>query len=314
MGVESDQPLRAHRQNLGACWALGLLVAASCVTAQPLQLGERLEYTVSYQGILSAWQPFNIAKAVLEIDPQLQQINDERLLSAHLFVTTKRYSTAERFYPIRYTFRSWFEPAARYTRMVDELRREEGFSQSLLWFDQAEKVVQRYKRSNSRISKTEVLPTFLRQRYVTEMALPSGFRKKKEVELKLGMLDHLSLLYRMRMVALEPGTVIDLPASDGKDLIGYRVEVLGEELLSRGAEHRMTMKVKFEPQDRHEGGLDAIYVWYAMDRMRTPIRVYSSRLFGNIEFSLDGKQPGEHWRGEQPPQPLKKIDILELTE
>ena len=314
MCVESDQPLRAHRQNLGLCLALWLLASASCVTAQPLQLGERLEYTVSYQGILSAWQPLNIAKAVLEIDPQLQQINDERLLSAHLFVTTQRYNTAERFYPIRYTFRSWFEPAARYTRMVDELRREEGFSQSLLWFDRAEKVVQRYKRSNNRTSKTEVLPLFLRPRYVTEVADFSGFRKKNDVELKPDMLDHLSLLHRMRMVALEPGTVINLPASDGKDLVGYRVEVLAKERLSRGAEHRMTMKVKFEPQDRHEGGLDAIYVWYAMNRARTPIRVYSSRFFGNIAFSLDGKQPGEHWQGERPPQPPKKMDILELTE
>ncbi len=292
--------------------ALCLLSVASGVMSKSFQLGERLSYTVSYSGILSAWQPVNIASAVLEIDPQLQNINGETVISAHLMVSTEAYAMAERFYPIRYTFKSWFEPTARYVVMDDEMRSEKGFNQTLLWFDQNDKEVQRFKRSDDRMAKNEVLPPFLRQQYKSKETAPSGFRKKGGVELTLGMMDHLTLLYRMRLQRLKIGKVVELPASDGKDMTGYRVEVLGEERLSRATESQMTMKVKFVPQDRDEGDLDAIYVWYALDKARTPVRFYSGRDFGNIEITLDGKHPGLRWQGEREIQPTKKFNILDL--
>lgn len=292
--------------------ALCLLGVTSSVMSKSFQLGERLDYTVSYSGILSAWRPLNIASAVLEIAPQLQNLNGETVVSAHLLVTTEAYELAERFYPIRYTFKSWFEPTARYVVMDDEMRSEKGFKQTLLWFDQDDKEVQRFKRSDDRMAKNEVLPPFLRQQYSTEEAAPSGFRKKGGAELTLGMMDHLTLLYRMRLQALKPSKVVELPASDGKDMVGYRVEVLGEERLSRAAESQTTIKVKFVPQDRDEGDLDAIYVWYALDEARTPVRFYSGRDFGNIEITLDGNNPGLRWQGEREVQPAKKFNILDL--
>ncbi len=291
---------------------LCLLGVTSSLLSKSFQLGERLNYTISYSGILSAWQPLNIASAVLEIDPQLQNLNGETVVSAHLLVTTEAYAMAEQFYPIRYTFKSWFEPTARYVVMDDEMRSEKGFKQTVLWFDQDDKEVQRFKRSDDRMAQNEVLPPFLHRQYKAEESVPSGFRKKGGVELTLGMMDHLTLLYRMRLQALKSGKVVELPASDGKDMIGYRVEVLGEERLSRATESRMTMKVKFVPQDRDEGDLDAIYVWYALDKARTPVRFYSGRGFGNIEITLDGKNPGLRWQGEREVQPTKKFNILDL--
>ncbi len=292
--------------------ALCLLSVASSALPKSFQLGERLNYTVSYRGILSAWQPLNIASAVLEIAPQLQNINGETVLSARLLVTTEAYELAERFYPIRYTFKSWFEPTARYVVMDDEMRSEEGFEQTLLWFDQRGEVVQRFKRSDDRMAENEVLPPFLRRQYRTEERAVSGFRKKGGAELTRGMMDHLTLLYRMRLQVLKPRKVVELPASDGKDMIGYRIEMLGEERLSRAAESQMTMKVKFVPQDRDEGDLDAIYVWYALDNARTPVRFYSGRDFGNIEITLDGKSPGLRWQGEREIQPTQTFNILDL--
>ena len=288
-----------------------LLFIALPVISQPLQPGERLEYTVSYQGILSGWSQSDIAKAVLEINPQECHINGETLLLAQLYVTTEEYQTAERIYPLRYTFRSWFEPAGRYALLIDEVKGEQGAAQQLLWFDRDKQAVRRYKRSDDRMSQTEVLPPFLRAQYMDENGKPSGFRSKGSSTLQQGMLDHLSLLYRLRLMALQPGKVVNLPASDGKDLIGYRVEMLGEERLQRSGESRMTMKMKFEPQDRYDGSLAAIYVWYTLDEGHIPVRFYSGRTFGNIEITLNGEQPGERWQGERSPEPPKKFNILD---
>lgn len=299
--------LRMPRLSLLLC----LLSFPYLAVGQSFQLGEQLNYTVSYRGILSAWQSLDIAKAALETEPQLQQIDNTMVLSAHLVVTTKPYDAAEAFYPIRYSFRSWFKPASYTTLLVDELRREKGFNQSLLWFDRSENQVHRFKRSDDHLLKKEVLPLFLRQKY--EMASGvSGFREKSGSELKSGMLDHLSLLYRMRLVTLESGDVVNLPASDGKGLIGYQVEVIGEERLFQGSETQMTIKVKFVPQDRDEGSLDAIYVWYALDERRIPIRFYSSRFFGDIEICLDGEIAGEHWHVEGADELPKQFNALDL--
>ncbi len=299
--------LRVPRLSLALC----LLALPLVAVGQSFQLGEQLNYTISYRGILSSWQPLAIAKGVLETEPHPEQIDNTTVLSARLIVTTKPYDRAESFYPIRYNFQSWFEPTSYGTLLVDEARHEKGFKQSLLWFDRSKNWVHRFKRSDDRLSKTEVLPLFLRQRY--EMALGvSGFRKKRGSELKPGMLDHLSLLYRMRLAPLKVGDVANFPVSDGKELASYRVEVMGEERLLQGSESQVAIKVKFEPQYLDEGSLGAIYVWYALDEGRTPIRFYSSRFFGDIEISLDGKTAGEHWREEEASEPPKHPSILDL--
>lgn len=290
---------------------VALLIVTSSATGQGLQPGERLEYTISYHGILSAWSQKDIAKAILEIDPQVHQINGESLLSARLFITTEAYKKAEQIYPLRYTFRSWFEPSGRYSLLIDETKEGAENTQQLLWFDQDKQTVRRYKRSDKRIAETEVLPEFLHAQYAKKKGEPSGFRSKGNSTLQQGMLDHLSLLYRLRLMALQPGKVVILPASDGKDLIGYRVEMLGEERLQRASESRMTMKMKFQPQDRYEGNLGAIYVWYTLDEGHIPIRFYSGRTFGSIEITLDGTHPGVRWQGERAAEPAKKFNILD---
>ena len=303
-----SQKLRLLGFTFVAVW---LLTSGASVVGQPLQPGERLTYTVSYQGILTGWTQSDIAKAILEIDPQAYRINGESLLSAHLFVSTEQYKMAEQIYPLRYSFRSWFEPTGRYSLLIDETNKEQETTQQLVWFDRDKQLVRRYKRSDDQKHASEVLPEFLQVQYATEGGEPSGFRSRGSTSLQYGMLDHLSLLYRLRLMALQPGKVVDLPASDGKDLIGYRVEMLGEERLHRADESRMTMKMKFQPRYRDEDDLSAIYVWYTLDEGHIPIRFYSGRTFGNIEVNLDGGQPGLRWEGERAPEPPPTSNILD---
>jgi hypothetical protein len=305
---QNDQPFIAV---LRLCLLLALLSPPLLVAAGSFKLGEQLDYTVTYRGILSAWQPLDIAQAALVNEPQLQEIDGKTVFSAKLVVTTQAYDQAEQFYPIRYTFQSWFEPTAQYALLVDEMGREKGFKQTLLWFDQKKEHVHRFKRSDDKLFKKEILPPFLRLQYRLDNGL-SGFRKKSGNDLKSGTLDHLSTLYRMRLVELKSGDVLDLPASDGKDLMGYRVEVIGKEPLLQGSNDRMTTKVKFVPQDRDEGSLDAIYVWYALDESRTPMLFYSSRFFGDISISLNGQRVGDHWHEKPTPQPSRNFNILDF--
>ena len=288
-----------------------ILVTEWAVASHPLHPGERLDYTVSYDGMLSGWSFTPIAKATLEIEPVEYQINGESALSARLTVSTEQFKTAERIYPIRYSFQSWFEPAGRYTLLVDETMVDGKLSKQLVWFDQEQKLVHRFKRRQDKLSATETLPEFLRLQYASESGKPSGFKAKSKVSLQQGMLDHLSLLYRLRLLELEQGRQITLPASDGKDLISYRIKILEPESLQRQGQSIPAFKMRFQPVYRDGEEMPYIYVWYSQDKRRVPLRFYSNRSFGSIDISLDGNQPGIPWRGNEPVEPPKSFNVLD---
>ena len=299
------------------CCLLSILVGAQSLVVEgaaaghPLHPGERLDYTVSYDGMLSGWRVIPIAKATLEIEPVEYLINGESALSARLTVSTEQFRAAERIYPIRYSFQSWFEPAGRYTLLVDETMVDGKLSQQLVWFDQEQKLVHRFKRHQDKPGAIEALPEFLRLQYASEAGKPSGFKAKSKISLQQGMLDHLSLLYRLRLLELEQGRQITLPASDGKDLVSYRIEVLESERLEREGQSLPALKMRFQPVYRDGEEMPYIYVWYSQDKRRVPLRFYSNRSFGSIDISLDGNQPGIPWRGREPVEPPKAFNVLD---
>jgi hypothetical protein len=104
------------------------------------------------------------------------------------------------------------------------------------------------------------------------------------------VLDRMGMLYLLRSRPLEPGQELQIPVSNGKDLIGYRVRVEARESIDRAGEAIAALRVMLQPRFDKGGSRGyRVHLWLSDDDLRLPLRFRSAKFGGAIELRLQAE-------------------------
>ena len=102
----------------------------------------------------------------------------------------------------------------------------------------------------------------------------------------LGPLDRIGMMLWLRRQQLAPGLVLQPAVSNGKQLVGYRLEVEGVEEIEWNGERRSSFLIRMEPPVNNDTDTSPTWLWLSRDEARMPLLLRSSRAFGSFEARL----------------------------
>ncbi|MGD8909837.1 MAG: hypothetical protein PVI92_10880, partial [Chromatiales bacterium] len=72
-------------------------------------LGESLDYTLRFRGLVTGFVELDIANLTLSVGPAMEEVADQSAYFTHMQLTTEPYKKAELIYPVRLDYRSWLD-------------------------------------------------------------------------------------------------------------------------------------------------------------------------------------------------------------
>jgi len=264
----------------------GLYAVAS--PAKTEDASGRLSYTVSYRGLLSLGMQMDIAGVELYLNPaEVDSKASDQPIEVN--VSTSAYDLSEALIPTRFCYRSHLHGEELATREADwwsrigskatrghlnfdrtnrrvlrlhaERRLEEGHDKE----QAADQLSKRFRQSGSAIDSER-----------NEAPYPSG----------VGPLDRIGMMLWLRQQRLAPGQVLQPAVSNGKQLVGYRLEVEEIEEIEWNGERRSSFRIRMEPRVNNDDDTDPTWLWLSRDEARLPLLLRSSRAFGSFEARL----------------------------
>ncbi len=263
------------------------------IQAAGAALPEQLTYKISYQGIFSGFIHLDIARADLRVAGETVKIAGRVAKVATLKVTTEPYRKAEVLFPVRYQYRSWYEPNGENALLVTESLQADEISNEMIWFDRDEGVGHRYEVKATASDGGKRPPLELLQKFADLQVWPAVLEESYQQGIgRDEMFDHLSMMQRLRVLDLQPGQVLDLPVFTGKQLKNYRVVVTSEPIEGK-AEESALLKLQIFSYDAAEDDVgQKTYIWLSADDQRVPLRFYAERAFGYLEAVLESGESG----------------------
>ena len=268
------------------------LIIQAPADAGQLKPGEKLEYTFSYQGIFTGYISMKIAHAEFAIQPTVVIINGQKTYLSSMELSTEPFSMVEMFYPIRYRYRSWFEPDQQTPLLVTEYLETDEVSEEFLWFDRENQQGYRYVKRESPKEGGTTPPDFLLDKAGIRQSDRSLMVNSHQKSFNGNEVwDYLSMLHRLRFLKLKPGQVIELPLYNGKEIKQFRVEVakgkLEEAGWNRSAYELSLTEVR---KGKDTKGMTTL-IWVSDDDERLPLRFYTKRAFGAVDGILETGRP-----------------------
>ena len=280
-----------------------LLLFPIWLSAAPMA-DERLEYTISYQGGLTAMVWLDICDAVLETSQQAVSVNGEPAYKALIEITSEPHEKMEELYPFRFQLTSFFSSDMQRSILFDKRKKTKKDRHEIIRFDWDEKVTERYKRlkpkqiaagaTNIEAGKNKTSDLFAFLGYDQAHFRRSGRAGQK---LSTGMLDRLSLLQAVRSQKLTVGEEKRLTISDGKKVLNYLVRVQAREALEHDRQNLDLLKVRFDAFKTGKwSGTPAhptVYIWMTADDLRIPVRFSIDYALGTFVIQLKQKIEGQ---------------------
>jgi hypothetical protein len=251
---------------LGVAFALGSLPVAA----------ESLQYQVLYKGLLSAGAELPIADLTLK---SRKPATDASYRESELSASSQAYDYVENFYPIRYRFRSWYQQdlsngvAFEYHRQ----KRNSKIKHRLVYLDNPHKPFV----THNLVTEGELdLPALLNGSYRRVSEVSGGVR-----------FDRLGLLAYVRAQALDTGRVLEVPVSNGKTMMKYRVSVEAREAVRALGQTWQTLKLRFDGLKLDKRGREKhthrpVFIWLSDDAWRLPLRAVNRHALGIFLIEL----------------------------
>jgi len=288
------------------CASFLLLLFPIWLSASPVA-DERLEYTISYQGGLSAMAWLDICDAVLETSQQAVTVDGEKAYKAVVQITSEHHEKMESLYPFRFQLMSYFSTDMQRAILFDKRKKTRKDRHEIIRFDWDERVTERYKRRKSKQGVDPAAGQAAKSAGVDEapgvfsfLGYDSTyFRRsgKPGQKLSVNMLDRLSLLQAVRSQKLAIGEERRLTISDGKKVLNYLVRVQTRESLKQDDQKREFLKVRF---DAFKAGKwsgtpahPAVFIWVTADDLQIPVRFSIDYAMGTFIVQLKQKVPGQ---------------------
>ncbi|MES9940463.1 MAG: DUF3108 domain-containing protein [Candidatus Thiodiazotropha sp. 6PLUC2] len=276
-------------------WGMSAVVGAA---SQPM-LGENLEYTLKFRGLITGYVELDIAKMTLEVEQDMGEVFDSPAYITNLQVTTEPYSKAEMLYPVRLKYRSWLDahklhPLIAVKTLKARVEREEFFL-----FDRKSGQAFHYQTGEDEVVEPEIPPLQLRPVTTLTQTEWSALTQTQAIEMKgEDALDYMGLIHRLRGMPLESGNPIEFSTYNGKEIEWFRIDVSRERLLRAGWD-RETFKLKLREIDPENGDLgEAVHIWMSDDDQRLLLRFYAERTFGAMEGILETGRPVDQQQSE----------------
>lgn len=292
-------------------WVLFLLLFFPFFVLSASKKAERLEYTVSYQGGLTAMAKLNICDVLFETSQDGSTISGEPVYRASVQISSKRHKKMEAAYPFRYRILSYFSPDLQRSILFERSKKTRKIRHEIVWFDWEQGVTERYKKRKQKLvtksqtgitksasaSKKASIPSFF-----NDLNYDSDeFRRSSKPGQKLvgGMLDRLSLLQSIRNHQLSLGREIRLSISDGKKVLNYLVRVQTRETIVHQGQSWDTYKLRFDAfsEGRWSGRPvhPGVFAWLTADEEKMPVRFSVDYAVGDFVIQLNLDSPVERF-------------------
>ncbi|WP_316368216.1 DUF3108 domain-containing protein [Candidatus Thiodiazotropha sp. CDECU1] len=271
---------------------MGLMLAGSSVAAKAPVLGEHLEYTLKFRGVITGFVELDIAKMTMVVEQTMGRVDDHPAFVTSLQLTTEPYRKAEMLYPVRLHYRSWLDARKLNPLVAVKSLKTREHKEALLWFDHNQGEAYHYQPGELDSEQTGKPPQSLQQ--TTQLPDEQWEKLLQTHRIAFGdteALDYISFLHRLRSMPLKSGEQIDFSTFNGKEINTYRVKV-NQERLVRAGWNRPAFKVRLWELDPESGkGTDKAEFWLSDDEERLLLRFYAERTFGAMEGILETGRP-----------------------
>jgi hypothetical protein len=239
---------------------------------------QRLSYLASYQGLLSAGLPLDMALIRLELAPG----------QAQLSVSTREFGAAELVMPVRFCYRTGWDRNG-----------------SLRWADWWSRIGDKASRGQLQVNRNRQRITRLHvELKLAGSVAPLGeglnlpgrdepSRKVLDQDLDQASIpaagvpmERLSMLVWLRRQPLRTGQVLEPAVTNGDHLIGFRIEVEGEERIDWHGDETPSLRVRMEPRFDDDTQTTPLWLWLSRDERRLPLRFRGERALGRFEARL----------------------------
>ncbi len=272
----------------------------------PFSSGEILHYKLSYRGLLTS-----MIWAVLA-DVRMTYLNDKKTpdnqnaYQFELFLSTERYSKAEMFQPVRYTYTTTLDSTLQRTVLIEEIDVGENQSHDFLWLDWQNKETQLFKKREKEQEHYGFLGMDIREVWEKDgmqsvpdflgnfplLADQQTYLIHKESGDKIEfsqILDPLSLIYTLRSQGFDSDSstgqgrekIFSIAVSD--DIRQYHVIQLSQEEISINGKVYQGIKYQIQTDEKKE---NYYYVWFSNDKKKIPLRMAMDAPLGKLEIDL----------------------------
>lgn len=242
---------------------------------------QRLSFVASYQGLLTAGTSVDIAG--LDVLLATESRDTARL---QLTISTQDYGAAEFFLPVRLCYRN-------------RTQQETGATLESQWWSRIGG-----KASHGRLRFNRTTGKVTRVHAIRKLETASGdqdelWEGQEATAASLDLdrdelpfpdgnhpMDQLSMMLWLRRQSISPGDELDIPVTNGRYLIGYRVVAEAEENIDWHGEPTQSLRLRLEPRVNDDHDTDPTWLWIGQDPQRLPLRLRSERKYGRFDLTL----------------------------
>ncbi len=256
-------------------------------------LGERLDYTVSFRGLVTGFVELDIAQVSLSVGSRMEPVSERPAYVARLQVTTEPYTKAELLYPLRFDYRSWLEQQTLQALMASKYLVTGKTKREFFWYDPEQRQGYNYKTPDGKDTKPGKTPPD-RLLQVASLSDPdwSGLQESLSIDLERpAVVDYLGMLYRMRRIPSNPEEWYEYTVFSGKKLLTFRVQVEKEHLVRRGWDLDTLHLRLFEYDPDKDKLEESVQLWLSDDDQRRLLRFYAESTAGALEGILETGRP-----------------------
>jgi hypothetical protein len=262
--------------------------------------GEALEYTLTFRGVVTGFVQLDIAKLILSVEPEQQEIEGRAAYVTRLQLTTEPFTKAELLYPLRLDYHSWLDASLLQPLLATKSQRTDNARREIFWFDRDKQTGYHYTSDKpEKGASLQTPPTQLLQAASLKDEAWSQLTETQRMTLDVpDTLDYMGLLHQLRHMPLKPGGRQDFTVYNGKEIEHFQVEMEKERLVRSGWDLPAYRLKLFEYDPKKQRLKGEINLWISDDDQRLLLRFYAERTIGALEGILETGRPqnGHHDR------------------
>ncbi len=273
-------------------------------------LGESLDYTLRFRGLVTGFVELDIAKLTLSVGPALGEVADRNAYLTRMQLTTAPYKKAELIYPVRLDYRSWLDQQTLQPLLASKFLITGSEKRELFWFKPDASEGYHYQTPKAGdASATTAPPQQLLKIAAIDGKDWNALRENQRVAVEQGdILDYMGMLHRLRRLPLEPGKWFDFTVFSGKQLEFYRAQIERDHLARRGWD-RDALHLRLYEYDPEQRELkDEVQLWLSDDDQRLLLRFYAESTAGALEGILDTGRPDNGGHDELPDSTRRSLE------
>ncbi len=279
--LRSARAMGANARNAGRTMALLAILLLHGGGSMAAQEEQSLTFIASYRGLFSAGLEVDIGRIELRLEATGQQPPDILMLAS-----TRDFDAAELIMPVRFCYRSRRDPDDQGVRQADwwSLVGNKAARGQLL----ADRRQRRVTRLHSEVrlaaaagaGDSSVLPQ-----------QPAPQRADQDLDRRPfpaagAPLDRLGVIQQLRDHPPSVGASRELPATNGRHLVGYRTFTEARETLDWNGRSLTTLRLRIEPVVDDDSPDRPVWLWVSDDEQRLPLRLRSTQVHGRFEMRL----------------------------